>query len=183
MVVKFTFQNVFGNSLQNPRHFSVRGREESLKLYSILWSDWPTSKQEVLRHGNRFAARVCRRYFSEGEKRRPKMRLRFAGYFSSVPLVLSVATVKDPRLKRISVLSLYMTKGRSAAFESNWREKFMFANCTTAILTSHTYPYTVHGTSALKDDCEHFWDGQSVSSKKNVTLVMTWTNFMNHLWA
>ena len=29
---------------------------------------------------NRFAARVRRRYFSEGEKRRPEMRLRFAGY-------------------------------------------------------------------------------------------------------
>ena len=43
-------------------------------------SDWPTSKQEVLRHGNRFAARVRRRYFSEGEKRRPEMRLLFAGY-------------------------------------------------------------------------------------------------------
>ena len=36
MVVKFTFQSVFGNSLQNPRHFSARGREESLELYSIL---------------------------------------------------------------------------------------------------------------------------------------------------
>ena len=80
MVVKFTFQSVFGNSLQNPRHFSARGREESLELYSILWSDWPTSKQEVLRHGNRFAARVRRCYFSEGEKRRPEMCLLFAGY-------------------------------------------------------------------------------------------------------
>ena len=80
MVVKFTFQSVFGNSLQNPRHFSARGREESLELYSILWSDRPTSKQKVLRHGNRLAARVRRRYFSEGEKRRPEMRLLFAGY-------------------------------------------------------------------------------------------------------
>ena len=80
MVVKFTFQSVFGNSLQNPRHFSARGREESLELYSILWSDWPTSKQELLRHGNRFVARVRRCYFSEGEKRRPEMRLLFAGY-------------------------------------------------------------------------------------------------------
>ena len=59
MVVKFTFQSVFGNSLRNPRHFSARGREESLELYSILWSDWPTSKQKVLRHGNRFAARIA----------------------------------------------------------------------------------------------------------------------------
>ena len=57
-----------------------RGPEESLELYSILWSDWPTSKQNVLRHGNRFAARVRRRYFSEGEKRRPETRLRFAGW-------------------------------------------------------------------------------------------------------
>ena len=30
---------------------------------------------------NRFAARVRRRCFSEGEKRRPEMRLRFAGYY------------------------------------------------------------------------------------------------------
>ena len=75
--------SVFGNSLQNPRHFSARGCEESLELYSILRSDWPTSKQEVLRHGSRFAGRVRRRYFSEGEKRRPEMRLRFAGYLAT----------------------------------------------------------------------------------------------------
>ena len=50
MAVKFTFQSVFGNSGQNPRHFSAWGREESLGLYSILWSDWPTSKQKILRH-------------------------------------------------------------------------------------------------------------------------------------
>ena len=80
IVMKFTFQSVFGNSRRNPRHFSARGREGSLELFSILWSDWPTSKQKVLRHENRFAARVCRRYFSEGEKRRPEMRLLFAGY-------------------------------------------------------------------------------------------------------
>ena len=36
MVVKFTFQSVFGNSRRNPRHFSAGGREESLELYSIL---------------------------------------------------------------------------------------------------------------------------------------------------
>ena len=51
MAVKFTFQSVFGNSGQNPRHFSAWGREESLGLYSILWCDWPTSKQKILRHG------------------------------------------------------------------------------------------------------------------------------------
>ena len=67
------------NSRQNPRHASARGREGARELYSILWSDWPTSKQKVYVMENRFAARVRRRYFSEGEKRRPEMRLRFAG--------------------------------------------------------------------------------------------------------
>ena len=47
----------------------ARGREESLELYSILWSDWPTTKQRLLSRGYRFAARVRRRYFWEGEKR------------------------------------------------------------------------------------------------------------------
>ena len=79
MVLSLTFQSVFGNSHRHTRHLSARGRKESLELYSILRSDWPTSKQKVLRHGNRFAARVRRRYFSAGEKRRPEMRLRFAG--------------------------------------------------------------------------------------------------------
>ena len=77
MVVKLTFQSVFGYSRQNPRHASARCREESLKLFSTLWSDWPTKKQKVLRHGNRFAAPVRGRYFSEGEKRRPEIRLMF----------------------------------------------------------------------------------------------------------
>ena len=40
--------------------------------------------RKVLRRGNRFAARVGRRYFSEGEKRRPEMRLLFAGYTRGV---------------------------------------------------------------------------------------------------
>ena len=77
MVVKFTFQSVFGYSRQNPRHASEESLEESLELFSTLWSDWPTTKQKVLRHGNRFAAPVRRRYFSEGEKRRPEIRLMF----------------------------------------------------------------------------------------------------------
>ena len=47
MIAKFTFQSVVGNSRRNPRRFSARGREESLESYSILWSDWPTSKQKV----------------------------------------------------------------------------------------------------------------------------------------
>ena len=36
--------------------------------------------QKVLRQGNRFVAHVRKRYFSEGEKRRPQIRLRLAGY-------------------------------------------------------------------------------------------------------
>ena len=34
----------------------------------------------------------------------------------------------------------------------------MFGNWTKAMLTPHTHPYTVHGRSTLKDDCECFWD-------------------------
>ena len=77
MVVKFTFQSVFGYSRQNPRHASEESLEESLELFCTLWSDWPTTEQKVLRHGNRFAAPVRGRYFSEGEKRRPEIRLMF----------------------------------------------------------------------------------------------------------
>ena len=72
------FQSVFGNSHRNPKHFSAWGREESLEQCSILWSDWPTSKQKVLCHRNHFAPLVRRHYFSEGEKRRPEMGLLFA---------------------------------------------------------------------------------------------------------
>ena len=60
IVVKFTFQIV--------RHASARGRDESLELYSNLWCDWRTSKQKFLRHGNRFVARVRRRYFVGGRE-------------------------------------------------------------------------------------------------------------------
>ena len=74
------FQSVFGNSHRNPTHLSTWGREESLEQCSILWSDWPTSKQKVLRHGNHFAPLVRRRYFLEGEKWWPEMGLLFADY-------------------------------------------------------------------------------------------------------
>ena len=50
-------------------------RVSSLILRAKLWL-----AEKVLRHRNRFAARVRRRYFSEGEKGRPEIRLRFAGY-------------------------------------------------------------------------------------------------------
>ena len=38
-VVKFTFQSIFGNSRQNLRHPSARGRKESLELYfyPLIW--------------------------------------------------------------------------------------------------------------------------------------------------
>ena len=68
MVVKFTLENVFGNCRRNPRHFGAPGREESLELYSVLWSDWATSKQKVLRHGNRFADAIFRRERSDDRK-------------------------------------------------------------------------------------------------------------------
>ena len=68
IVVKFTFQIAFGNSSQNPRHATARGHDESLELHSILWSKWRTSKQKVLRHGNRFVARVRRPLFLGGRE-------------------------------------------------------------------------------------------------------------------
>ena len=66
IVMKFMFQSIFGNSRQNSRHTSAQGREESLELHSILWSDWQTSKLKVLHHGNCFAAHVRRRYYFFG---------------------------------------------------------------------------------------------------------------------
>ena len=77
MVEKFTFQSVFSNSRRNLRRFSARGREESLEPYSILWSDWPTSKRKVSRHGIVLPLRFAD---AKGEKRRLQMRLLFAGY-------------------------------------------------------------------------------------------------------
>ena len=35
MVMKFTFEIVFGNFRQNPRHASARGRDDSLELHLI----------------------------------------------------------------------------------------------------------------------------------------------------
>ena len=53
---------------------------EVSRVSSLILRAKPWLAKKVLRHGNRFVARVRRRYFSEGEKRRPEMRLRFAGY-------------------------------------------------------------------------------------------------------
>ena len=64
------------------------------------------------------------------------------------------------------------------------KKEITFGNGTTAMLTPHTHPYTIHdGTSTLKDDYHRFCDRPvpSVNSKKNVTLVIKWANFMNHL--
>ena len=72
---------------------------------------------------------------------------------------------------------------RSVAFESSWRVKFMFGNWTTAMVTPHTRPYTVHGRSTLKDDRERVWTDRSVNSKRHARLLMKWANCMNHLWA
>ena len=53
---------------------------EVSRVSSLILRAKPWLAKKVLRHGNRFVARVRRRYFSDGEKRRPEMRLRFAGY-------------------------------------------------------------------------------------------------------
>ena len=57
-----------------PPRTILRGvsRVSSFILRAKLWL-----AKKVLRHGNRFAARVCWRYFSTGKKRRPEIRLRF----------------------------------------------------------------------------------------------------------
>ena len=83
------------------------------------------------------------------------------------------------------VSAFILRRNDRSRLKSSWSGKFMLGNWTTAMLTPHTHPYTVHGRFKLKDDCERFWDGPapSVNSKRNVRLVMKWANFMNHLWA
>ena len=80
MAVEFTFQSVFGNSHQNPRHASARTRSHSSYILSFDLINQRQNKRFTSRKSFLFAARVRRRYFSEGEKRRPEIRLRFAGY-------------------------------------------------------------------------------------------------------
>ena len=53
-------------------------REVSRVSSSILRAKLSLAKK-VLRHGNRFDAGVRKRYFLEGEKRRPEIRLPFVG--------------------------------------------------------------------------------------------------------
>ena len=54
---------------------------EVSRVSSLILRAKPWLAKKVLRHGNRFAARVRRRYFSEGERWPPEIRLLFAGYF------------------------------------------------------------------------------------------------------
>ena len=117
MVVKFTFQSVFSNSRRNPRDFSARGSKESLELYSILWSDWPTSTQNVLRHGNCFATRVRRRYFPEEEKWRPEMRLLSQAKWSPVCSVIIPVINKIWRLCNGSLICLITSITTSRRFK------------------------------------------------------------------
>ena len=53
---------------------------EVSRVSSLILRAKPWLAKKVLRHGNRFAARVRKRYFSEEEKRWPEIRLLFAGY-------------------------------------------------------------------------------------------------------
>ena len=50
IVMQFISQSVPKTS-QNPRHAKAQGHVESLKLYSILWFDWSTSKQKAMKQG------------------------------------------------------------------------------------------------------------------------------------
>lgn len=50
IVMQFISQNILKTS-QNPRHAKAQGHVESLKLYSILWFDWSTSKQKAVKQG------------------------------------------------------------------------------------------------------------------------------------
>ena len=52
---------------------------EVSRVSSLILRAKPWLANKVLSHGNRFVARVRRRYFSEREKRRPEIRLLFAG--------------------------------------------------------------------------------------------------------
>ena len=86
---KLTFLNASflekkGGCIQATSPFQLYPPRTILRKVSRVSSLILTAKQwlakKVLHHGNRFAARVRRRYFSKGEKRRPEIRLRFAGY-------------------------------------------------------------------------------------------------------
>ena len=80
MVVKFTFQSVFDNlaEIQDTSAREVARNHSSCILSFDLIGQHQNKRFYVTE--NRFAARVRKRYFSEGEKGRPEMRLLFAGY-------------------------------------------------------------------------------------------------------
>ena len=80
MIVKFTFPSVFGNlaEIQDTSAREVARSHSSCILSFDLTGQHKNKKFYVTE--NRFAARVRKRHFSEGEKGRPEMRLLFAGY-------------------------------------------------------------------------------------------------------
>ena len=67
---KAYFKNLVDISGQHRRHATSRGREESLELCFYPLFRLVFDKTKGLRHRNRLAAQVRRRYFSGGEKRR-----------------------------------------------------------------------------------------------------------------
>ena len=85
---------------QNTRHASAGGPEESLELYSILWSDWPTSKPKVWRHGNGFAVRVK---FADVIFRRER---NATGYTSAVRRLKQYLWNSDAKLYNIMLILL-----------------------------------------------------------------------------
>ena len=68
------------------------------------------TKQKVLRHGNSFAARVRRRYFSEGEKRGLEICLLFTGWEQANINIISILSILLPIL--IPLGGVQVTPGR-----------------------------------------------------------------------
>ena len=94
-------------SISSWKHIhSARSCEKSRELVPKPWL-----AKKVLRHGNRFAARVRRRYFSEGERWPPEIRLLFAGYFPAFLFwfLLWFGCILEFRFLRVDVASLELT--------------------------------------------------------------------------
>ena len=79
---------------------------KSLELYSILWSDWPTSKQKVLCQGHCFAAQVRRHYFSEEEKRQYICSRATLHATWLIPLSATTATEYDKKAEAMQISEL-----------------------------------------------------------------------------
>ena len=107
---------------------------------------------------------------------------KFSFHLSPVPSVRSVFTVKEPGLKRISVPSLNMKKGRSGSRlnqveEGNSCLETGPRQCSRRIHIHRPFTVGPH----WKIIASVFGTDRSVNSKRNVRLVMKWANFMNHL--